>query len=78
MEYPTANALDDYAIGFVKGDVAPPKNVYTPVLPEGVKASSGSEQLMVPVSRMSGAWASVYLKMASEKGYNSNILAGHR
>ena len=97
IEYPTVNALDDYAIGFkqfykptvdeimddsfigvVKCDVIPPTDLYIPVLPERVKTSDGSEKLLFPLNPMSGVWASVELKMAFEKGYTINMLAGHK
>ena len=60
--------MDDSFIGVVKCDVAPPTDLYLPVLPARVKTSDGSEKLLVHLKPRSGVWASVEIKKSNSKG----------
>jgi hypothetical protein len=70
--------LDGSFIGVAKCETTPPNNLYIPVLPCREKAADGSEKLMFHLKPTKSVWASVELKLAIQKGYKLNILAGYK
>ena len=70
--------LNGTFIGIVKCETTPPNNLYIPVLPCREKAADGSEKLMFHLKPTKSVWASVELKLAIQKGYKLNILAGYK
>ena len=70
--------MDDSFIGVVKCDVAPPTDLYIPVLPSRVKTADESERLTFDLNPKTSVWASCEIKMAVERGYKITILAGYK